>query len=59
MVEELPTGLHFRRPCFIYYQAYSELTKGGMLSDAIITMSSLNLIAGEMDASLTTSIYDF
>ena len=45
-----PYRLHFRRPCFIYYQAYSELTKGGMLSDAVITMSSLNIIAGEMDA---------
>jgi NADH-quinone oxidoreductase subunit D len=45
-----PYRLHFRRPCFIYYQAYPELVKGSMLSDAIITMSSLNLIAGEMDA---------
>lgn len=45
-----PFRLHFRRPCFIYYQAYSEIVKGSMLSDAIITMSSLNLIAGEMDA---------
>ena len=45
-----PYRLHFRRPCFIYYQAYSELTKGAMLSDAIMTMSSLNLIAGEMDS---------
>ncbi|MES1214009.1 MAG: NADH-quinone oxidoreductase subunit D [Bacteroidota bacterium] len=45
-----PYRLHFRRPCFIYYQAFDELTKGGMLSDAIITMSSLNLIAGEMDS---------
>jgi NADH-quinone oxidoreductase subunit D len=45
-----PFRLHFRRPCFIYYQAFSELTAGAMLSDAIITMSSLNLIAGEMDA---------
>ena len=45
-----PYRLHFRRPCFIYYQAYEELTKGAMLSDAIIVMSSLNLIAGEMDA---------
>ena len=44
-----PYRLHFRRPCFIYYQAYEELVKGAMLSDAIITMSSLNLIAGEMD----------
>jgi len=45
-----PYRLHFRRPCFVYYQAFEELVKGGMLSDAIVTMSSLNLIAGEMDA---------
>jgi NADH-quinone oxidoreductase subunit D len=45
-----PFRLHFRRPSFIYYQAYPELIKGGMLSDAIVTMSSLNLIAGELDA---------
>ena len=45
-----PFRLHFRRPCFVYYQAFPELVIGGMLSDAIITMSSLNLIAGEMDA---------
>lgn len=45
-----PYRLHFRRPCFIYYQAFEELVKGGMLSDAIVVMSSLNLIAGELDA---------
>lgn len=45
-----PYRLHFRRPCFIYYQAYSEMIKGKMLSDAIITMSSMNVIAGELDA---------
>jgi NADH-quinone oxidoreductase subunit D len=45
-----PYRLHFRRPCFIYYQAYEEMIKGGMLSDAIVVMSSLNLIAGELDA---------
>lgn len=45
-----PYRLHFRRPCFIYYQAFPELVEGGLLSDAIITMSSLNLIAGELDA---------
>ena len=44
-----PYRLHLRRPCFIYYQAYEEMVKGGMLSDAIMVMSSLNLIAGEMD----------
>lgn len=42
--------LHFRRPCFVYYQAYPELVKGALLSDAVVCMSSLNLIAGEMDA---------
>jgi NADH-quinone oxidoreductase subunit D len=45
-----PYRLHFRRPCFIYYQAFPELTKGALLSDAIVTMSSLNIIAGELDA---------
>jgi NADH-quinone oxidoreductase subunit D len=45
-----PYRLHFRRPGFIYYQAFEEMTKGSMMSDAIITLSSLNLIAGEIDA---------
>jgi len=45
-----PYRLHFRRPCFIYYQAYPEMIKGSLLSDAILTMSSMNVIAGELDA---------
>jgi len=45
-----PFRLHLRRPCFIYYQAFPEMIKGGMLSDAILTMSSMNVIAGELDA---------
>jgi len=45
-----PYRLHFRRPCFIYYQAYPEMIKGAMLSDAILAMSSMNVIAGELDA---------
>lgn len=45
-----PYRLHFRRPCFIYYQAYPEIVSGGLLSDAVITLSSLNVIAGELDA---------
>ena len=45
-----PYRLHFRRPCFIYYQAYPEMIKGAFLSDAILTMSSMNVIAGELDA---------
>ncbi|MEZ5015360.1 MAG: hypothetical protein R2794_13835 [Chitinophagales bacterium] len=35
---------------FYYYQAYPEMIKGALLSDAIITMSSMNVIAGELDA---------
>lgn len=45
-----PYRLHFRRPCFIYYQAFPEMVKGSFLSDAILTMSSMNVIAGELDA---------
>lgn len=45
-----PYKLHFRRPCFIFYQAYPEMIRGGFLSDAILTLSSLNVIAGELDA---------
>jgi len=45
-----PFRLHFRRPCLIYYQAYPEMIKNGLLSDAILTMSSMNIIAGELDA---------
>ncbi|MEI8278533.1 MAG: NADH-quinone oxidoreductase subunit D [Bacteroidota bacterium] len=45
-----PYRLHFRRPCFVYYQVYPEIVKNGLLSDAVVTLSSLNLIAGELDA---------
>ncbi len=45
-----PYRLHFRRPCFIYYQAYPEMITGSLISDAIVTLSSINVIAGELDA---------
>jgi NADH-quinone oxidoreductase subunit D len=45
-----PFRLHLRRPCFIYYQAYPEMIQGTNISDAILTMSSMNVIAGELDA---------
>jgi NADH-quinone oxidoreductase subunit D len=41
--------LHFRMPCFIDYQALPEMIVGGFLSVAILTMSSMNIIAGELD----------
>jgi NADH-quinone oxidoreductase subunit D len=45
-----PYRLHFRRPSFINYQMYAHMSRGMLLSDAIINMSSLNVIAGELDA---------
>lgn len=45
-----PYRLHFRRPSFIYYQAYPEMIQGAMISDAVVTLSSMNVIAGELDA---------
>ena len=45
-----PYRLQFRRPCFIYYQAYPEMIKGQSISDAVLTLSSMNVIAGELDA---------
>ncbi|MDR0802315.1 NADH-quinone oxidoreductase subunit D [Fluviicola sp.] len=45
-----PYRLQFRRPCFIYYQAYPEMITGQTISDAVLTMSSMNVIAGELDA---------
>jgi NADH-quinone oxidoreductase subunit D len=45
-----PYRLQFRRPCFIYYQAYPEMITGSTISDAVLTMSSMNVIAGELDA---------
>lgn len=45
-----PYRLQFRRPCFIYYQAYPEMIIGQTISDAVLTLSSLNVIAGELDA---------
>lgn len=45
-----PYRLQFRRPCFIYYQAYPEMITGSSISDAVLTLSSMNIIAGELDA---------
>jgi NADH-quinone oxidoreductase subunit D len=45
-----PYRLHFRRPSFINYQMYAPMSSGMLLSDAIVNLSSLNVIAGELDA---------
>ncbi|HRP70631.1 MAG TPA: hypothetical protein PLY93_13965, partial [Turneriella sp.] len=35
--------------CFWYYQSFPELVTGGLLADAVANLSSLNVIAGELD----------
>ena len=45
-----PYRLHFRRPSFIYYQAFPEMCVGSTLSDAIVIMSSPNVIGGALDS---------
>lgn len=47
--DKAPWRVHVRRPCFWYYQSFSELIRGGLIADSIATMSSLNVIAGELD----------
>ncbi|MEM7179629.1 MAG: NADH dehydrogenase (quinone) subunit D [Spirochaetota bacterium] len=47
--EKTPWRVHVRRPCFWYYQAFPEIVKGGLIADSVATMSSMNIIAGELD----------
>lgn len=44
-----PYRLKVRPPCFAIYQSFPEVVKGSMLADAIATVASMNLIAGELD----------
>ena len=44
-----PYRLHCRPPCFAIYQSFSEQITGGLLSDVISILGSMNLIAGELD----------
>lgn len=44
-----PYRLHFRSPCLYYYQAIEEMLEGGLIADAIMAISSINVIAGELE----------
>lgn len=44
-----PYRLKVRPPCFAIYQSFPEVVKGSMIADAIATLSSMNIIAGELD----------
>jgi NADH-quinone oxidoreductase subunit C/D len=45
----MPYRLRVRPPCFAIYQSFPELINGGLVSDVIAILGSLNLIAGELD----------
>ncbi len=44
-----PYRLKVRPPCFAIYQSFPEVVQGSMLADAIATVASMNVIAGELD----------
>jgi len=47
--EGKPQRLHVRAPTFYNYQPFPRMIEGELLSDAIATMASLNIVAGELD----------
>jgi len=44
-----PYRIKIRPPCYMVYQAFPDLVKGEMIADTIACLSSLNIIAGELD----------
>ncbi|RXJ56509.1 NADH-quinone oxidoreductase subunit D [Candidatus Marinarcus aquaticus] len=44
-----PYKVKCRPPCFYALGAYSKIVEGGMIADAVVTMASMNFIAGEFD----------
>jgi NADH dehydrogenase I D subunit len=44
-----PYRIKVRPPCFAIYQAYPNMLRGAMVSDAVAIIGSLNIIAGELD----------
>ena len=44
-----PYKVKCRPPCFYSLSAYAKIVEGGMLADAVVTMASMNFIAGEFD----------
>ncbi len=44
-----PYRVKVRPPCFPIFSTFSRLINGGAVSDAIVTLGGLNIIAGELD----------
>ena len=44
-----PYRLKVRPPCFPIFSSFSELIRGGSVSDLIVSLGGLNVIAGELE----------
>ncbi|MEK7432633.1 MAG: NADH dehydrogenase (quinone) subunit D [Cyanobacteriota bacterium] len=44
-----PYKVKVRPPCFYIFSAFSDMIEGRMIADAVATLGSLNIIAGELD----------
>lgn len=44
-----PYRVRVRPPCFQIFSAFPEMVEGAMVADAVATLGSLNIIAGELD----------
>ncbi len=44
-----PYKVKVRPPCFYAMAAYPHMIEGGMISDAILSLGTLNIVAGELD----------
>jgi NADH:ubiquinone oxidoreductase subunit D len=44
-----PYRVKCRPPCFMNFAAFGEMIEGTMVADAVATLGSINIIAGELD----------
>lgn len=44
-----PYKCKVRPPCFYIYSSFPELVEGGLIADAVATLGSINVVAGELD----------
>ena len=44
-----PWRVHARGPCFPLFSAFPKMIEGGLVADAVATLGSYNIVAGELD----------
>lgn len=44
-----PYRVRCRPPCFTIFSAYPDMIEGGLIADAVATLGSINIIAGELE----------